>query len=195
MPKLSFLLLPAVLAVAVYFIVSSFNGDSRAPQTPLSPLAEDLVAIAEGINTVFYNEQGEVSYTLRAERQMQRKDDTSELSRPAVQLYRDNESHWNIVADSGNISARRNTSAEGSRLITLTGNVRIQSTDDFGNPLLLLTDWLSISPATETAETDRQVVLQSTAIEQTSLGMIADLSRDQITFLSDSEGYYVPPAP
>ncbi|MFN3165181.1 MAG: LPS export ABC transporter periplasmic protein LptC [Pseudohongiellaceae bacterium] len=195
MPKLSFLLLPAVLAVAVYFIVSSFNGDSRAPQTPLSPLAEDLVAIAEGINTVFYNEQGEVSYTLRAERQMQRKDDTSELSRPAVQLYRDNESHWNIVADSGNISARRNTSAEGSRLITLTGNVRIQSTDDFGNPLLLLTDWLSISPANETAETDRQVVLQSTAIEQTSLGMIADLSRDQITFLSDSEGYYVPPAP
>jgi LPS export ABC transporter protein LptC len=179
----------------VYFIVSSFNGDSRAPQTPLSPLAEDLVAIAEGINTVFYNEQGEVSYTLRAERQLQRKDDTSELSSPAVQLYRDNESHWNIVADSGNISARRNTAADGSRLITLTGNVRIQSADDFGNSLLLLTDWLSISPANETAETDRQVVLQSTAIEQTSLGMIADLSRDQITFLSDSEGYYVPPAP
>lgn len=195
MPRLSFLLLPAVLAITVYFIVSSFSNENRVPQAPLTPLTEDLVAIAEGINTVFYDEQGEVSYRLRAERQIQRRDDTSELAKPTIQLYRDTRSHWNIVADSGNISARQRPDAEDSRRITLTGNVRIQSTDDFGNPLLLLTDWLRISPANETAETDRPVVLQSPAIEQTSLGMIADLGSDRITFLRDSEGYYVPPAP
>lgn len=195
MPRPSVLLLPAVLAATVYFIVSGFSGENRAPQAPLTPLTEDLVAIAEGINTVFYDEQGEVSYRLLAERQIQRRDDTSELSRPVIQLYRDAESHWNIVADSGNISARQSASAEGSRRITLTGNVRIQSTDAFGNPLLLLTQWLRISPANEIAETDSRVVLQSTAIEQTSLGMVADLGRDQITFLRDSEGFYVPPAP
>jgi len=195
MPRPSFLVLPAALAIVVYFVVSSFNGDSRIPQAPTAPLSEDLLAIAEGITTVFYDERGRVSYRLRAERQVQRKDDTSDLSQPVVELYRDSESHWNIVADSGNISARQSGDADDSRLITLTGNVRIHSTDDFGNPLLLTTDWLSISPANEMAETDRTVMLQTAAIEQTSQGMVADLGRDQITFTRDSKGNYVPPTP
>lgn len=198
MPKPSFLLIPAVIAVAVYFIVSGFSADSRTTQETLTPLAEDLVAIAEGISTVFYNEQGEVSYTLRAAEQIQRKDDSSELIQPVIQLFRESQSHWNIVADSGNISARQSNGSEDSRLITLAGNVRITNianTDSGEDPLLLVTDWLRISPAGETAETDRSVVLRSTAIEQTSLGMIADLGNDRITFLSDSEGFYVPPTP
>lgn len=195
MPKPSFLLLPAVIAVTVYFIVGGFSTDNRGSQETLTPLADDLVAIAEGISTVFYNEQGEVSYTLRAAEQVQRNNDTSELAEPEIRLYQDNQPRWNIVADSGNISARPTNGAENSRLITLAGNVRITSSENSRNPLQLVTDWLRISPTGETAETDRSVVLRSTAIEQTSVGMIADLGSDRITFLSNSEGFYVPPTP
>lgn len=192
MPRLSLLILPAALAIAVYLIINSFNSPTPLSAEDTANFPTDLLAISEGINTVSYDEQGDVAYTLQAQRQIQRDDDTSELESPVIRLFRDNNAQWNIVANSGNISAQQAGRAEDSRELTLSGEVRLVNLDDFGNTTTLNTDYLTIMPDREIAETDQRVSLITTNIEHTALGMIADFANDEITFLSNSEGRYVP---
>ena len=192
MPRLSLLILPAALAIAVYLIINSFNSPTPLSAEDTANFPTDLLAISEGINTVSYDEQGDVAYTLQAQRQIQRDDDTSELESPVIRLFRDNNAQWNIVANSGNISAQQAGRAEDSRELALSGEVRLVNLDDFGNTTTLNTDYLTIMPDREIAETDQRVFLITTNIEHTALGMIADFANDEITFLSNSEGRYVP---
>lgn len=192
MPKLSLLVVPAVLAIAIYLAISSF-GTTPSEETPSQNIfPSNLVSIASGINTVAYDEQGAIAYTLQAERQIQSDDDTSELERPMIRLYEDQVAQWNIVADSGNISARQDGQTESSRKLDLAGDVELISLDDYGNRMTLNTNFLSISPEDEIANTESEVVFTSSNLVQTAQGMIANFAGDEITFLSNSEGRYVP---
>lgn len=190
MPKLSYLLIPGVIAVALFFIVSSFDSRETPPTASQTELADNFIAFSEGINTALFNARGNLSYTLQAERQIQFDDDTSELSKPLIRLINQNESQWNIVADSGRISAASEVENDETRTIALSGNVEVYSFDEFGNRIQVTTDYLELKPALEIAETDRFVNFQSTTITHSSTGMIANLGADEINFLSDSEGQY-----
>lgn len=196
MPKLSYLVLPGALATGLFFVTSSFDGrdgNDSDTSTFTAGLPQDLAGFAQGINTVLYDESGEPSYTLQAERQIQRDDDTADLTRPVIQLHSSSQAQWNIVADSGSISARQAGQADTSRRITLTGNVEVYSLDEFGNRTVLSTEHLTILPRDETAETDRSVRLDSNTIQQTSQGMFANLGANEFTFLRDSTGRYEDP--
>ncbi len=195
MPKLPVLILPAILAIALYFIVSGFNTPTQNREASLASFPTELLSISEGINTVTYDEQGAIAYTLRAERQTHRNDDSSELERPVIRLFQDNQAQWNIVASSGNISAQQDGQSENSRRLTLNGDVQLVSLDQFGNRTTLDTDFLIIMPDQEMAETDRQVLVRTNNIEQSATGMIAKFGIDEITFLSNSEGRYDPHSP
>lgn len=192
MPRPSLLILPAALAVAVYLIINSFNSATPLSIEDTAKFPTNLVAISEGINTISYDEQGDVAYILQARQQIQRDDDTSQLESPVIQLFRDNSAQWNIVANSGSISAQQAGRAEDSRELALSGEVQLINLDDFGNRTTLNTEYLTIMPDREIAETDRQVFVITTTIEHTALGMIADFANDEVTFLSNSEGRYVP---
>lgn len=192
MPRPSLLILPAALAVAVYLIIISFNSATPLSIEDTAKFPTNLVAISEGINTISYDEQGDVAYILQARQQIQRDDDTSQLESPVIQLFRDNSAQWNIVANSGSISAQQAGRAEDSRELALSGEVQLINLDDFGNRTTLNTEYLTIMPDREIAETDRQVFVITTTIEHTALGMIADFANDEVTFLSNSEGRYVP---
>lgn len=191
MPRLSLLILPAVLAIAVYLIINSFNSPTPLSAENTANFPTDLIAISEGINTISYDEQGNIAYTLQAQRQIQRDDDTSELDQPIIRLFKDNSAQWNIVANSGNISAQQAGRVENTRELTLSGEVKLINLDDFGNTITLNTEYLSIMPDQEIAETDQQVFLITSNIEHSALGMVADFANDEITFLSNSEGRYV----
>lgn len=196
MPRLSYLVLPGVLATGLFFVTSSFDGREPGDSdtgTFTEGLPQDLAGFAEGIHTVLYNETGEPSYTLQAERQIQHEDDTADLTRPVIQLHGSDQAQWNIVADSGSISARQEGQTDTSRLITLIGNVEIYSLDEFGNRTILTTEHLTIMPRDETAQTDRSVQLDSNTIQQTSEGMFANLGSNEFTFLRDSKGRYEDP--
>lgn len=192
MPKLSLLILPTILAVAVYLLISSFNTPAQMPSEITTNFPSNLISVSEGINTISYDEQGAIAYTLQAERQIQKNDDTSELHKPVIRLFKDDIPQWNIEAISGNISAHLPGQEDSSRRLTLIGQVQLINLDGFGNQTQLDTDFLTISPDTEIAETDRQVFLRTTNIEQSARGMIANFGSNEITFLSNSEGRYVP---
>ena len=192
MPRISLLILPTLFAVALYLLVSSFNSPTQPPEQITTSFPVDLLSVSEGINTISYDEQGAIAYTLQAQSQVQRNDDTSELQRPIIRLFRDNVAEWNIVANSGNISARQMGQDDSRRELTLAGDVQLINLDDFGNRTTLNTEFLIISPETEIAETDRQVQLITTNIEQSALGMTANFGNNEIEFLSNIQGRYVP---
>ena len=133
---------------------------------------------------------GRINYTLQAQRQVHYNDDTTELQKPFIRLFQDGDSRWNIVADSGRISSSETASNTRVDRIELIGDVQVYSLDDFGNRTLISTEFLTLDPESEILETDLSVSVVTKALEQSSIGMLANLKTDEITFLREIKGRY-----
>ena len=193
MQRFTFLIIPSLIAVALFTGISSFES-TTFETTPEADLAQpDFDAYAEGISSVLYDAGGAVNYTLEADRQVHLKDDSTEFENPFIRLFREGDSHWNIVADSGRISAAQTANDTENQTIELSGNVEVFSLDESGNRTVMTTGFLSVDPQRETLETDRAVTLVTTNLRQSSTGMFADLKIDQIIFHRDIQGSYEQP--
>ena len=145
---------------------------------------------SEGINTVFYNDKGEVDYTLRAKRQFHLKDQSSLLVEPLIRFFKNGGSTWNIVAELGLVGGNTSGSAGLMETIQLSGDVEIHRLDPNGKPTVLSTQRLEIDPNQETLETQETVHMVTSSITHKGQGMFADLNRDEINFHSDNSGHY-----
>ena len=94
------------------------------------------------------------------------------------------------MADSGRISAVSHESDTSSRIIELLGGVEVYSLDEYGNRTVLTTEFLSLDPLLETMETDQFVTLVTTNLQQTSIGMFANLNLNEVMFLRNIQGSY-----
>ena len=193
MQKFSIFLVAAVVAIALYFALSGWSA-MEADSNDEATLAElDYDGYSEGINTILYDGDGNINYTMRATRQYHFKDQTSRLDEPFIRLFRDGSSRWNIVADKGHIASDTgNPEAADIDKIELSGNVEVYSLDEHGNRTVLSTEFLTINPNLETMETDLPVDMVTTNIRQSGTGMFANLQRDEIQFLSNNAGLYEP---
>lgn len=182
-------LLLAIVFAANYeqLISNSSTQDSGSAQ------GLDFNAYSVGINTVIYDVNGEINYTLQANRQVQYNDDSTELDKPFVRLFQEGESRWNLVADTGVISAASMSDNKEMRTIELSGNVEVYSLDDFGNRTVMTTQKLMLNPQSETLMTDQPVEVVTSSIRQTAVGMDADLNSDEIIFHRDVRGNYEHP--
>ena len=179
------------LAVVLYYFSSELTV-TRLEADRNNAVPEVIFdSYSEGISTVFYNEDGEVDYTLRAKRQVHLKNQSTLLEKPFVQFFKEGESHWNIVAESGHV-ARENDTDIQTNTIQLSGDVEVHTLDDYGNPTVLSTPLLEINPNSETLETEDAVHMVTTNIIHSGLGMFADLKRDEIYFYSENSGHYEP---
>lgn len=190
MQKLTFFLVTIVSAIGLYFGLNTYSVITTEEDTAESIAELDYDGVSSGINTVMFNSDGSIHYTLQADRQFHFKDSTSSLEQPFIRLFRDGESHWNIIADSGRISPNPSTQESNIGNIELTGAVEVYTLDEFGNRTVLSTEFLSIDTQAETMESDIAVSMVSTNIEQSAIGLFADLNSDEIQFLQDTVGRY-----
>ncbi|MDG2339264.1 MAG: LPS export ABC transporter periplasmic protein LptC, partial [Gammaproteobacteria bacterium] len=72
----------------------------------------------------------------------------------------------------------------------LVGDVRVYSLDDFGNRTLISSEFLTLNPESEILETNLSVSVVTKALEQSSIGMLANLKTNEITFLREIKGRY-----
>lgn len=184
--------------ICLVVVIAAITNYDRIPlsgaDTEINTTATlDFNAYSVGINTVLYDPNGQINYTLQASRQVQYNDDTTEFDKPLIRLFQEGKSKWNVVADSGIISAATIDNNNESRTIELSGNVEVYSLDQNGNRTVMTTDQLSVSPQTETLSTDRPVVVETGAIRQTATGMIANLTTDEIVFHKETRGLYEHP--
>ncbi|MFT7471405.1 MAG: LPS export ABC transporter protein LptC [Kiritimatiellia bacterium] len=190
MQRIGLIIVPGIIATALFVGINSFDTLSNEADDPITSSSLDFSAYSEGINTILYDSDGNINYTLQAERQVHYNDDSTEFVKPFIRLYQDGDSRWNIVANSGKISASETTGDNTSDLIDLLGDVQVYSLDEFGNRILMSTEFLTLNPESEILETDQPVTLVTSALQQSSIGMIANLRSDEITFLRENRGRY-----
>lgn len=190
MQKIGLIVVPGIIAIALFVGINSFDTLSNEADGHITSASLDFNAYSEGINTILYDAKGNIDYTLQAERQVHYNDDSTELEKPFIRLFQDGDSRWNIVANSGKISAAETTVNGSLDRIELLGDVQVYSLDEFGNRTLLSTEFLTLNPDSEILETDQPVTLVTSALQQSSIGMIANLKSDEITFLRETRGRY-----
>jgi LPS export ABC transporter protein LptC len=189
MQRIRLILIPGLVAILIFFSIELFDRvtDEHAPDETVSTI--DYEGYSEGINSIRFDAQGKVDYTLQAIRQISYKNAVTELEEPLIQLYKDGDSHWKITANTGKISA----SADGSNKfdqIDLIGEVEVYQLDEFGNRTVLSTDFLSVDPTQEILNTDSPVNMYSGNHEQSAIGMQVNLTNDEYIFHRQVRGRY-----
>lgn len=192
MQRVGLIIVPGIIAIALFVGINSFDTMSNETAAPISSSSLDFNAYSEGINTVLYDAEGNINYTLQAQRQVHYNDDSTELEKPFIRLFQDGASRWNIVANSGKISAAEATVDAAPDRIELLGDVQVYSLDEFGNRTVMSTEFLTLNPDSEILETDQPVSVVTSALQQSSIGMIAKLKTDEITFLREIRGRHAP---
>ena len=186
-------------AIASFFIVMltlNFFGGRRTNDPQLLENSEfpqrEIEAYSEGINSILYDENGSISYTLRADNQIHYRDGDTRIENPLIRLFQDEIPRWNIIASEGLVlpMLTETSSEPKTKKLTLSGNVEILGLDKFGNRTFIYTELLEIDPINETLKTDRRVNYESNNIHHSSVGMFANLNEDQIRFEKNVRGFY-----
>ena len=193
MQRLGLFIVPGFIAIALFVGINTLDTLSNETDAPATTSSLNFNAYSEGINTILYDADGNIDYTLQAERQVHYNDDTTELEKPFIRLFQGGDSRWNIVANTGKISAAEAVSDTAVDSIELLGDVQVYSLDELGNRTLMSTEFLTLNPETEVLETDQPVSVVTSALQQSSIGMVAKLRTDEITFLREFRGRYEQP--
>ena len=188
MQKIGLIIVPGIIAIALFVGINSFNTLSNQVDVTITSL--DFNAYSEGINTILYDAEGNINYTLQAERQVHYNDDSTELEKPVIRVHQEHDSRWNIVANSGRVLPPKTTVDGAFTRIELNGNVQVSSFDEFGKRTVMSTEFLKLNTKSEILETDRKVSIVTSALQQSSKGMIAKLKTDEINFLHEIRGQY-----
>jgi len=192
MHQAKLIFIPALLAIAIFLGVDYFGRAVERPQ-PQGIIPEVAYnSYSEGINSVHFDEQGKIRYTMRANRQVSYLDAETSIENPHIELYREDNSRWNIVARSGRISAGSVNSAELEEIV-LNGGVEVYQMDKFGNRTLLASETLIFDPSSDLLTTSDAVTLVSDTLEQTAIGMRLDVSIDEYVFNREVRGRYAAP--
>ncbi len=190
MQRIGLIIVPGIIAVTLFVGINSFDTLGNDPDTEEQGPSLNFNAYSEGINTILYDAEGNIDYTLQAQRQVHYNDDTTELEQPFIRLFQDGDSRWNIVAKSGRISSAETGTDTAADKIELRGDVQVYSLDDLGNRTLMSTEFLTLNPESEILETDQAVSVVTESLEQSSIGMIANLRLEEIIFLTAIKGRY-----
>lgn len=188
MQRLGLIIVPGIIAIALFIGINSLSSIKSEPTPQASKQTLDFNAYAEGINTVLYDTEGNINYTLQAEHQIHYNNSTTQLRKPFIRLFQGGNSRWNIVANSGNISSEKTGGENIVNNIQLVGDVQAHSLDNFGNRTFMSTESLTLDPGLEILETDKPVSVTIGALQQSSVGMVANLRLDEFTFLGKIKG-------
>jgi len=190
MSKKAVLAVTFLLCVGVAASSLRFSSTVSPPDTAVASNALAYEAYSIGINTVLYDANGQINYTLRADRQTQFVDDTTELENPYIRLYQNAAPTWNVAADTGTIRQPTSPEQENSRSILLNGNVEVYSVNEYGNRTTMTTNSLDVNFDKEQLSTQESVLVETDVLTQTSMGMFADLIKDETVFHQDIQGTY-----
>ena len=192
-----FLIIPSLLLVILIDRPNILQSGNRSTDDIITAI--DFDSWSTQISTILFNAEGEIEYKMQASRQVHFLNNTTLLENPSLNLYQVAGGQWTVTATSGRIQPlsedTETSSISAIERIELIDNVELFQTDDFGNRMVLSTAFLTLDPELETLSTDQPVQFKSSTIEQTAIGMHADLNQNTVTFLSQIRGRYDATAP
>ena len=137
--RLRLAIIPIVLAVILFLGLDFYTRSETESLDEQSTSGILIDGYSEGVNTIQFDEEGRISYTLSATRQVSYPNDETTLVEPFIQLYQEDDSRWNIIAATGRILASQEDEG-GIDEIELEEDVEIYRMDDFGNRTILTTE-------------------------------------------------------
>lgn len=131
------------------------------------------------------NEAGTTAYQLTSERAVHlRDDDSTLLTEPRLQFFRDNEPlPWLLQAESGR-------AAEGGNRVDLERNVVLQRDDPAQTTTRMNTEALTLFPDRDYAETAEDVRIEAAGSVTTATGMKVYLNDGRLELLSTVRGQH-----
>lgn len=179
-----------ILAILLIIIVSGLSGlflDSVTPDKDKEDekLRHDPDYYLTDFTVTTMGENGKPKHILAAKRMNHYPDDdTTELLKPHIEIYRIKEPRWNIDSKRGWVSS-------DGKLVLLLGNVHVRRKGSATNePVNLWTEELRFHPDDEYAETDKHVRIKNGDSITEAVGMRAYLGEGRIQFLSRTRGSY-----
>jgi len=104
-------------------------------------------------------------------------DDSTELTKPRLEIYNGREHPWYVISETGWISS-------GNEVVLLHGEVEIWREDEQGlRTLEVLTRELRVLPQEKYAETDEPATINSPTSVTTSIGMRANFAHDRLELI------------
>ncbi len=111
-------------------------------------------------------------------------DDTIELLRPNLEIYRDQQAPWHVLAERGWLSS-------DNEVVYLYGEVRIwRNSPDGERQLELITSDLKVLPKDEYAETAKAVTLLGPNTRYEAVGMRMQLGKGRLELLNEVKSRY-----
>jgi len=181
-----------LLLVLGLILVSGLVGwlmEGVGPRRPPSEeeLRHDPDYYMEKFTVTAMNSAGQPRYRLDGDHmQHYPDDDTTELTKPHIEIYAEAAPPWYIDAERGWVSA-------DGELVLLLGGVLARQEDTAAKRTTTLTsDELRIRPNDEYAETDKPVTLKSGPNIVEAIGMRAYIREGRLQLLSNARGKYEP---
>lgn len=160
---------------------------SRAPQEVADRIDAPYDYYINGMRTHRFSSEG-IASELTATRLLHYpSDDHAELENPVLRWSQRDRAPWTLTADTGNVHH-----VGAAEAITLTGNVKANTTHPQSGPLQVETTTLDVLPASKRANTTAAVEIITSASRLQGTGMRLDLSSSTIDLLSKVRGTYAP---
>ena len=192
MQRFRLLVIPSLLGILIFLAVDYFD---QATENPIPAAPETTIAYngySEGINSVQFDEQGRVRYTMKADRQVSYVDAETTLVNPKIELIQGNDARWNIVARSGKISGSQEDLVDVEEIV-FSGEVEVYQLDSAGNETVLTTEIMTLEPVLDLLTTDAAVTMKTDSLEQSAIGMRIELNSEEYIFHQNIRGRYEAP--
>ncbi len=209
---------PAVIALGLYFLITSFepglntssepSGDNseEAPAidahtaSRLEPFAQLLdtdspraQAYATGVATQRFDQNGKLQNSVKAASQLQIGEDLVLLEEPILIFYESGIEEWTLRSNLGRLRhSAENTAQSASDTLELLGAAELNASEQNDSDLRLSAPTLIVEPQREIVSTDQRVELIDTGINQSAQGFDANLQTDTMRFHSAVRGNYAP---
>ena len=179
-----------VLAGFLFYLVNSATDDNTNSEPGIegSRIDQDFDYYMTSVDSTQFNITGASDYRLQADRIVHYPSpEYAIIDSPRLVFYEGQTGPWFLSAAYGTITQ---DALRGEESLKLTDNVVVQHTDSEGRTHHIYTDTLTIYLNSRYLTTDSEILLESTNLEISSLGMTAALSTKHITFLSNVRGRY-----
>ncbi len=130
-----------------------------------------------------FSADGNVKYQVQAESMQQYlADKSTNLQTPLITLNNQGSSPWVITAKDGLIRPSNDDPAVGEKVLLLNGAVSVTQNLSRGDFVRLRSEALTVYPDSQTARTQRKVIVETSAFRTQALGVFIDLSSGRIEF-------------
>lgn len=182
----------AVIATAALlwlWYAGSRDTETRDPDAP-NEVAGDSPpeSWSRALRTTQFTADGEMDYILEASEQVQESEDLVRIATPVLRLFDDSTRRWQVTAVSGTIHGGGDREAD--RQLDLTGDVRVDYTDEMDRSVVMTTERMTVYPDDEVLYSNVAVQVLGAGFEQSSSGMRAALQEERLTFFGRVQGRF-----